>query len=105
MICTVIVRRLKPGTYDDFRKAWEPKVWPTGMLKNWLARNDDDPDVVASVTLLDLDESGLDALRDNPEWVNAEVERLQLIGEFEEELVTSGFFRVVEEHGPAATTA
>ena len=43
MVLTVIVRRLKPGMYEQFREAWEPKVWPEGMRTNWLARNDDDP--------------------------------------------------------------
>jgi hypothetical protein len=100
MVFTVIVRRLVPGAYDDFRRAWEPVVWPQGMVRNWLARNDDDPDVVASITLLDLDQEGLEQLRDDPRWVNAELSRLGDISEFEQEIVASGFFHVVEEHGP-----
>ena len=24
MLCALSVRRLKPGSYDDFRAAWEP---------------------------------------------------------------------------------
>jgi hypothetical protein len=107
MVFTLIVRRLKPGTYEQFRKAWEPAVWPDHMIKNWLARHDDDPNIIMSITQLDIDEEGLDRLRDDPTWVNAEVKRLGLIGEFEDELITSGFFHVIEEHDapPGATVA
>jgi hypothetical protein len=29
------VRKLKPGTYDDWRKAWDPgdQAWPEGARK------------------------------------------------------------------------
>jgi hypothetical protein len=27
------VRRLKPGSYDDWRKAWEPEEWSEGSKR------------------------------------------------------------------------
>jgi hypothetical protein len=28
------VRKLKSGSYDDWRRAWEPDEWPQGSKKN-----------------------------------------------------------------------
>jgi len=32
------VRRLKPGSYDDWRKAWEPDEWPEGSKRAYILR-------------------------------------------------------------------
>ncbi len=29
----ITTRRIKPGTYDEFRKAWRPRTVPEGMLR------------------------------------------------------------------------
>lgn len=29
----ITTRRLKPGTHEDFRRAWRPKEFPEGMLR------------------------------------------------------------------------
>jgi hypothetical protein len=34
--------------------------WPAGMTRLWIGRSEDDPDVVATWGLFDLDEAGLD---------------------------------------------
>ena len=34
-------RRLKPGSYDDWRKAWEPDEWPEGSKRAYILRNVD----------------------------------------------------------------
>ena len=102
MMTALIVRRLKPGTFDRFRKEWEPLTWPKGLTKIWLARSDDDPDVVATWALLNLDPEGVDANRDDPAWIRHEVFRLERLDEFQEELMLAGFFHVVEEIEPHA---
>ena len=28
----ITTRRIKPGTYEEFRQAWRPKVFPEGMV-------------------------------------------------------------------------
>ena len=79
-MCAVVVRRLTPGSYDAFRAAWEPlkdDEWPAGMTRLWIGRAEDDPDVVATWGLFDLDEAGLDAMRDDPEWMAAENRRME----------------------------
>ena len=29
----ITTRKIKPGTYEDFRRAWRPKTFPDGMLR------------------------------------------------------------------------
>ena len=103
MMCAVVVRRLKPGSYEQWREAWQPlgdDEWPRGMTRLWLGRGEDDPQVVAAWSLFDLDEAGLEELRDDPAWMAAESRRLERMAPFQEELITSSFFRVVEEVVP-----
>jgi hypothetical protein len=105
MMCAAVVRRLKPGSYDAFRAAWEPlqdDEWPAGMTRLWIGRSEDDPDIVATWGLFDLDEAGLDAMRDNAAWMAAEGRRMERMAPFEQELVISGYFHVAEEVIPPA---
>lgn len=100
MFYAMVVRRLKPGSYESFRRAWEPDTvehWPKGMSRIWIARSDDDPDVIATWSLFDVDEAQYEAFRDDPEWLTAETGRMQRMAEWEEEVIASGFFRVLEE--------
>jgi hypothetical protein len=103
MMCAVVVRRLKPEAYEDFRSAWEPlndSEWPQGMTRLWIGRSDNDPDVVATWGLFELDETGLDAMRDDPAWMAAENRRLERMAPHQEELIISSYFQVVEEVVP-----
>ena len=105
MMCAMVVRRLTPGSYDAFRAAWEPlkdDQWPAGMTRLWIGRSEDDPDIVATWGLFDLDEAGLDAMRDDPAWMAAEHRRMERMAQFEKELVISGYFQVAEEVIPPA---
>lgn len=105
MMCAVVVRRLQPESYEDFRRAWEPlndAEWPQGMTRLWIGRSEDDPDVVATWGLFDLDEAGLEAMRDDPEWMAAENRRLERMAPHQKELITSSYFQVVEEVVPPA---
>ena len=80
MMCAVVVRRLKPGSYEAFRSAWEPlsdSEWPRGMTRLWIGRSEDDPNVVATWGLFDLDPAGLDAMRDDAVWIAAEARRME----------------------------
>ena len=108
MMCGLVVRRLKPDSYDAFRRAWEPESdaeWPRGMTRLWIGRADEDPDVVATWGLFELDAAGLDELRDDPGWRAAEARRLQRMGAYQEELIVSSYFEVAEEVIPPAGRA
>jgi len=108
MMCAVVVRRLKPGSYEDFRRAWEPlndSEWPQGMTRLWIGRSEGDPDVVATWGLFDLDAGALEAMRDDPDWMAAENRRLERMAPHQNELVLSSYFRVAEEVVPPGARA
>ena len=63
------------------------------MTRLWIGRGEDDPDVVATWGLFDLDESGLEELRDEPGWMAAEGRRLERMAPYQEELVVSATSR------------
>ena len=70
------------------------------MTRLWIGRSEDDPDVVATWGLFELDPDGLEAMRDDPAWMASETRRLERMAPFQEELITSSFFQVAEEVVP-----
>ena len=42
----ITTRRIKEGTYEDFRKAWRPKEFPAGMLRAYECFSEDSNEVV-----------------------------------------------------------
>jgi hypothetical protein len=64
---------------------------------SFCARSEDDPDVIATWSLFELDQAGYEALRDDPEWMSAELGRVERMSQFETEVLASGFFHVLEE--------
>lgn len=75
------------------------------MTRTWIARSEDDPDVIATWSLFALDDAGYEALRDDREWMSAEVSRAARMGEFESEVIASGYFQVLEEIVPPTFAA
>lgn len=97
MICAMTVRRLKAGSYDDFRKAWQPDPWPEALVRVEIMRNQDDPDEVTSIGWLDLTLDELDALRDDPDFMAAEARRIARIAPHEEAVLVNAIYEVAEE--------
>ena len=102
MLCALTVRRLRPGSYDDFRAAWQPDPWPPFLTACHLARNQDDPDEVAAFGFLDIDLDQLDELRDDPEFLMNEARRMERISRFEERVVLNAIYEIVEDVRPPA---
>jgi heme-degrading monooxygenase HmoA len=42
----ITTRRIKPGTYEEFRQAWRPKEFPEGMLRAYECYAEDRNEVV-----------------------------------------------------------
>ncbi len=97
MICAVTVRQLKPGTYEQFREAWEPTVSRGTYARPLLMRNQDNEDQVLSIGFFDKTEDEFDALRDDPEIMRGEEARLRRIAQFEEAVLLNGIYVLVEE--------
>ncbi len=96
MICTFTARRLKAGTYDAFRAAWDPRT-AADELRGWThvyhARDVADPDVVISFGFFD---GSLDDLR----AAQARMGRESQVGRVSahvEEVLLDGSYEVVEE--------
>ena len=99
-MCAVTVRQIKPGTYEEFRKAWEPDPWLPKLTRALVFRNDDNPDMVMSVGFFDASIDEIDAIRDDPTVLAEEESRLRRISQFEEQVVLNGIFELVDEVFP-----
>lgn len=97
MMAAVTVRKIKPGTYEDFRRAWEPDPWVPSLSRILVLRNDADPDQVLTIGFFDTDADGVDALRDDPDVLRSEEARLRRIAPFEEVVLLNGIFEVADE--------
>ena len=98
MMCAVTVREIKPGSYDEFRKAWEPDPWLPRLDRAIVLRNEDNPDQVLTIGFFDASQDELDAeVRDDPAVLNSEERRLRRIAVFEERVVLNGIFELAEE--------
>jgi heme-degrading monooxygenase HmoA len=97
MIVMFSARRLKPGTWDEFRAAWDPgDAPPPGFQRAYHARNIRDEDEVVSFGLFDM------TLEDYRRWREeadaTENRRVDAISAFVENEHVSGVYEVVEEY-------
>jgi hypothetical protein len=46
----VTTRRIKPGSYEEFRQAWRPKEFPEGMLRAYECFSEERNEVVGIST-------------------------------------------------------
>ena len=103
MICTFTARRLKPGSYDAFRAAWDPSA-AGDALRRWMhiyhARDVADPDVVISFGLF---AGSLDELRDAQARLGRE-SQVDRIEPHVQDVLLDGSYQVVEELTPDRLT-
>jgi hypothetical protein len=96
MICTLTARRLKPGSYDEFRAAWDPQVaggpMPHGWTEIFHARDVDNPDVVLSFGLFD---GNVEQLREAQAEMSRDAQ-LDRVGVHVDAVLLDGSFEVVE---------
>ena len=94
MICGLTVRKLKPGTFDQFREAFmegEPDEGPAGA-QFFMIRNTDDPEEVICFGLFD---GTLDELRGSDLFSGYD-EQMKKIEPFVESVGADGMYEVVE---------
>ena len=95
--CALTVRKLKPGTYDQWRQAWWPESAeeiPEGRV--YIVRNVKDPDEIIAFGVFTGD---LEAFRNamDPE---AERDRQEAMAPFVESIGADGMYEVVEMIAP-----
>jgi heme-degrading monooxygenase HmoA len=95
MIVMFSARRLKPGAWDQFRRAWDPgDSKPPGFQRAYHARNIRDEDEVISFGLFDLSED--DYRRWRAEADAEETQRVDHLSAFVENAPVEGVYEVVE---------
>ena len=96
MMCLLTERRLKPGTFERFRVAWELDEQPTSLIRAYHLRDVADPDHVISFGFFDLTPAEFDALRQSPELQEAQRVRFAAMAEFVAETGADGVFAVTD---------
>ena len=95
MIVMFSARRLKPGAWDQFRRAWDPGDGkPPGFQRAYHARNVRDDDEVISFGLFDMTEDEYRQWRDEAD--SDEMRRVDRISAFVEAEPVSGVYEVVD---------
>jgi heme-degrading monooxygenase HmoA len=97
MLCLLSARRLKPGSWDQFRRAWEPPSGdhPPGLVRVYHVRNVRDEDEVISFGLFDASLDEFRAWRGDHE--QDEEKRTDELSGFVENTYVEGIYEVIEE--------
>ena len=93
MYAALTVRKLKPGSYDEWRTAWQPDEWPEGAERAYILRNVSNPDEVIAFGFFDAD---LAAMRDDPGFRDQQRARFERMAPHVESMGADGVFEVVE---------
>jgi heme-degrading monooxygenase HmoA len=95
MLVMFSARRLKPGAWEQFRRAWDPgDEKPPGFKRAHHARNIRDEDEVISFGLFDMTMD--DYHRWRGEADNAENQRVDRLSAFVENEHVSGVYEVID---------
>ena len=95
MIVMFSARRLKPGAWDQFRRAWDPGGdKPPGFQRAYHARNIRDEDEVISFGLFDMTEDDYRRWRDEADA--GETERVDRLSSFVETQAVEGVYEVID---------
>ncbi len=92
------VRKLKSGSYDEWRRAWEPDEWPAGSQKAYILRNVDDPDEIIAFGFFEAD---LETLRGDERLREMQTRRFERMAPYVESTGADGVYEVVEEVSPS----
>jgi hypothetical protein len=97
MLCSVLVRRLKPGaTYEDFHEAWVPDQGFGGSVRVLNARSLSDEAEIFSIGLIDLPKNELPAMLER--FADSEAKRHDKISHVIESTVHAGFYEVLDDN-------
>ena len=92
-------RRLKPGAWEQFRRAWDPGDGdpPPHTVAIYHARNLRDPDEVISFGIFDVDKDAISEVRGDEQ---AELRRQDAMAAFVKNVPMEGAYEVIEEIRP-----
>jgi heme-degrading monooxygenase HmoA len=99
MLVFFTARRLKPGAWEQFRRAWDPgDDKPPGFQRAYHARNIRDEDEIVSFGLFDMTRDEFHQWRGGAE--EQERKRVEAISAFVENEPVSGVFEVIDTLDP-----
>jgi hypothetical protein len=91
-------RRLKPGAWEQFRRAWQPEGdLPPGVQVIYHAKNLKDPDEVISFGIFEGDREAVSGVRGDEQ---AELARQDAMAAFTKNIPLEGIYEVIEEIRP-----
>jgi heme-degrading monooxygenase HmoA len=100
MLVFLSARRLKPGSWEQFRRAWDPGGdKPPGFQRAYHARNIRDEDEVISFGIFDIDRDH-DAISSVRGEEQAELARQDAMAAFVKNVPLEGVYEVIEEIKP-----
>jgi heme-degrading monooxygenase HmoA len=95
VIVMLTARRLKPGAWESFRRAWDPGgATPPGLQRAYHARNIRDEDEIVSFGLFDMSEKDYRRWRDEADA--QETQRVGRLSQFVENEHVSGVYEVID---------
>jgi len=95
MYCALTVRKLKPGTYDDWRKAWgSDEDIPEGA-EAYIVRNLNDPNEIVAFGLI---EGNMDEIKEMMDE-DQERARQEAMAPYIESTGADGIYEVIERIG------
>jgi heme-degrading monooxygenase HmoA len=95
MIVMFSARRLKPGAWEQFRRAWDPgDATPPGLQRAYHARNIRDEDEVISFGLFDMTEE--DYRRWRAEADAQETQRVNQLSAYVQNEHVAGVYEVID---------
>ena len=93
--CALTVRKLKPGTYDEWRKAWgSDEDIPEGA-EAYIVRNLKDPDEIVAFGLIEGDMNEIKEMMDEDQ----ERARQEAMAPYIESIGADGIYEVIERIG------
>jgi heme-degrading monooxygenase HmoA len=95
MIVMLTARRLKPGAWEQFRRAWDPGGdKPPGFQRAYHARNIRDEDEVVSFGLFDMTEDEYRRWRSDADA--EETQRMDRLSAFVQNEPVAGVYEVID---------
>jgi hypothetical protein len=96
MYVALTVRKLKPGAYDEWRKAWQPAEdeWTEGWKKAYVVRNLKDPDEIIAFGFYDGDIEALTSDEEGRARIEARAEKM---APHIESIGADGLYEVVDK--------
>lgn len=93
MHAALTVRKLNPGSYEEWRRAWQPDEWPSGAERAYILRNVNNPDEIIAFGFFDAD---LAALRDDEGFRDQQRRRFDRMAPHVESTGADGVYEVIE---------